>query len=125
MSKLSEYLALIPKGLPNAMAIVEGISNNVKMRYNHLPENEKEEILKRRIICEGCPFNSKNAVSSQEYKTLVGESYETKRIDLHCSFCGCPIEVRTGSLKKPCGIEAWNENNPNNQVPLKWNIYGN
>lgn len=125
MSKLTEYLSLIPKGLPNAGEIVSALTNEVYLKYNKLPEDEKEEILKRRVICETCPFNSQNAKSSQEYKSLTGSNYKTNRTDLHCSFCGCGIKTRTAGLGADCGISTWNKDNPNKQLPLKWTKYEN
>jgi len=124
MSKLSEYIALIPKALPNTMEIVSGIVKGVEMKYNTLPEGERAEIIKRRLTCKGCPFNSENAKTSEEYKELTGKPYITKRKEEHCSFCGCNINMRTASLSSSCGVETWNKNNPDKQLPLKWTIYG-
>ncbi len=118
MSKLLEYAALIPKGLPNSINIIKAIINDVTL--SSLPEETKEEIIRRRVICNGCPFNSRNAQTSEEYKELTGQHYFTKREDLHCSFCGCPMSTRTASLKNNCGAEVWNEENSENKIELKW-----
>lgn len=118
MSKFSEYIALIPKGLPNSISIVKAIINDVTL--NSLPEETKEIIIKRRVICNGCPFNSKNAQTSEEYKELTGQHYSTKREDMHCSFCGCPMTTRTSSMKSVCGAEVWNNSNPTKTIELKW-----
>jgi hypothetical protein len=123
MKVIGEYLKLIPKGLPNSVEIVKAIVNNVQMSYNNLPENQKDEIIRRRFICNNCPFMSKNAISSKEYKELTGENYNTLRTDEHCSFCGCQIKTRTAALNSNCGISAWNKENPHNILKLKWDKY--
>lgn len=124
MSKFLEYVKLLPSGLANAPAVLEGIVNSVKIEYGALDDDKKEEIVRRRVICEGCPFNSYNAQTSEEYKELVGKNYFTDRDDIHCAFCGCPLGTRTATLSKPCGIASWNKNNKDNQIPLKWKPYG-
>lgn len=123
MSKLSEYITLISRGLPNAPEIIKAISNEVKLKYNKLPEDEVEEITKRRIICATCPFNSTNAKNSEEYKELTGDHYKSLRGELHCSFCGCGINTRTASLNSECGISYWNEGKEN-KLEVKWKAYG-
>jgi len=120
MSKITEYLRLIPKGIPNSKAILESVVNNVKLKMGHLSENIQEEVIRRRLICESCPFMSKNSPKSPEYKALTGVHYKTKRNDPHCSFCGCEIKMRTASMSSNCGIESWNALEPTKQIPLKW-----
>lgn len=120
MSKFTEYLKLIPRGLPNSKQILESIVTDVQMRLGKLPEKEQSEIIRRRLICATCPFMSKNATTSLEYTRLTGKSYITKRDDAHCSFCGCELNMRTRALSSNCGIEVWNKNNPDNTLPLKW-----
>jgi len=124
MSKFAEYFKLIPKGIPHSLEIVESIVNNINLQRKTLAEHKKEEIIRRRIICATCPYMSKNAKTSKEYYTLVGYHYHTDRTDEHCSFCGCGIEMRTGSLGSECGIATWNKDNPDNTIPLKWKKYG-
>jgi hypothetical protein len=121
MSKLTEYLKLIPKGIKNLDKIVKGVYNNSYL--SSLPLEQQEEIIIRRAICEQCPFLNKNAKTSPEYLDLVGSHYESSRTDDHCSLCGCPKDIRTASLEKNCGIEDWNESNPNEQMELKWKAY--
>ncbi len=123
MSKLTELISLLPKGIANADKILEGLLNEVKSIHGTLPEDELEEILRRRLICKGCPFLSPNAKTSQEYKELTGNHYKTKRISEHCSLCGCDKKLKTSSLESNCGIEAWNENNPDKKLELKWTSY--
>lgn len=120
MSKLSEYLKLIPKGLPNADKVIEGVVNQVKMRFSTLSEEEQNEIIKRRLICQACPFSSFLANESKEFKELIKEEYKTERKDNHCTFCGCAISTKTASLSSDCGITEWNENHPDKKLELKW-----
>jgi len=104
MSKYSEFIKLFPKGLANINEIVDGIINDVKMDNSLLDESVKDKIIQRRLLCEVCPFMSKNAVSSEEYKEVFGKNYETKRDDNHCSLCGCKIKLKTASLNSQCAI---------------------
>ena len=122
MTAIGEYLKLIPKALPNTIEIVKAVSNCVQMKYGTLPEKEKEEIIRRRLICHTCPFMSKNTAS--EYKELVGKEYITNRTDEHCSFCGCGIQTRTAALNSTCGISSWNSSHEN-QLSLKWDKFKN
>lgn len=115
MSALSEYLALIPGGLKNIGNVVEGLRNQIKMEYGNIPQEDSDEIVRRRLICNDCPFMSKNAVKNG--------TYFTKRVDEHCTMCGCPLDTRTASLHAPCGIDTYNQKNPNNQLPLKWDKF--
>ena len=119
MSKLSEYVSLLPEAFPSSIKIMKAIINDVKLHYNHLPEEKKKEIIRRRKICKECPFNSRNSEYSKEYYLLTGAHYRTDREDEHCSFCGCPVTTRTASLGSNCGIEFWNKNNPSKQLELK------
>lgn len=115
MSKLSEYLNLIPGGLKNMNALVDGLKNELKMELGTIPDDEQDEIVRRRLICSTCPFMSKNAVKAG--------IYQTKRTDEHCIHCGCPIKTRTASLLANCGIEAYNIKNPSQPMELKWETY--
>lgn len=125
MSKFKEYLKLIPKGLPNFDKIVSGVINEVKLEYGLLPEDEQEEIMRRRLICNQCPLFSKNVLKDQsEYVKLFGVEYSTDRLtENHCSICGCPEKIRTSSLEADCGLIDYNENNPDNIQELKWKKY--
>lgn len=125
MSKLSEYLALIPKGVSNLKQVLEGVVNDVAMEFSLLGEEERDVIIKRRLTCLSCPYMSKNANTSPEYFSLMGEHYTTDREDSHCSFCGCPLSFRTASLDMDCGIEDYNEEHPDTPLPLKWTKYEN
>lgn len=121
MSKYLEYLKLIPKGLSNPKQVLEGWINDYN--FDNLKPEEITEILKRRAICESCPLNSFNAKKSEEYKNLFDLHYYTDRDDLHCSICACPVATKTASLSSNCGLERYNEENPENIQELKWNKY--
>lgn len=120
MSKLTEYLTLIPQGLKNADKIVEGVVNQVKMECNMLDLNEQEEVIRRRLICESCPFNSINAKTSQEYLEAFGKNYYSEREELHCSVCSCVIKTKTASMDSECGIHSKKQTK---HIPLKWTNY--
>lgn len=120
MSKITEYASLIIKGAPHTKQILEGIMNKVEMKFGTLPEEQRVEIMRRRVICVECPFMSKNAETSKEYKELTGKNYKVFRRAEHCAFCGCGIEMRTSSLTSDCGIETWNKEHPGKEISLKW-----
>ncbi len=124
MSQFAEYVSLFLKGLPHSKEIADSIIKGVQMKYGTLPEDEKEEIIRRRMICASCPLMSKNATTSQEYFSLKGEHYPLKKRADHCAMCGCGIDMRTRSLNSDCGLYSWNEDNPTKQQPLKWTKYG-
>lgn len=117
MNALTEYLKLIPKAIKEAPHIIEGIVNKVKLEFNAMPEEEKREIVKRRVICETCPFNSSNAVSNPSI------NYKTDRFDAHCIHCGCNIDFKTAALEEQCGIADYNEEHPDNPMQVKWMKY--
>ena len=115
MSKLTEYLSLIPDGVKNLSGVVDGIRNDIKLKNGTLPQDQEDEIVRRRLICATCPFMSANAVKAG--------TYSTSRKDEHCTMCGCPTDTKTASLLANCGIETYNIKNPNNKLPLKWEKY--
>ena len=118
MSKLSEYLSLIPRGIKNVPQILEAVTNQTKMEFGMLSKERQEIIIGRRLICATCPYMSNNAVKGY---VIDGKSdtYKTDRNDDHCIWCGCPVSTRTASLESRCGIEIYNEENEAN-IPLKW-----
>lgn len=94
--------------------ILEGIKNNVKDTFGLLPQELQDVIVERRLICEQCPFNSKNATEQGIYKN--------ERPDEHCILCGCNIHTKTACLDCNCGIEVHNQNAADN-LELKWKKY--
>lgn len=115
MSRLSEYLKLIPEGLKNIDGVIDGFKNQVKEKFGSLSEEEQEEIVRRRLICAQCPYMSKNAAAAK--------IYATNRVDDHCIHCGCPIETRTASLISTCGIATYNKKHPEAPMELKWDKF--
>lgn len=120
MSRLKEYLTLLPKGLKNPGKVLEGIYNEVLLENNMLPIEEQNEIIRRRVICESCPFMNQNAKTSEEYFNMTGEHYTSKRRDKHCSSCGCPLSTKTASLTSDCGLTVLNSKFPEKAQELKW-----
>lgn len=119
MSKISEFIKLVPDGIKNIDSVLKAVAND--KFFNNLSKDKQDEIVRRRLICKSCPFMSKN-VDNDEFRALNnGKDYVTSRSDEHCTFCGCPISTRTAALDKNCGIEKYNENH--NPLPLKWEKY--
>lgn len=125
MSKVLEYLKLLPEGFRNREYIGESIWNNIKMEFNTLPEDEKEEILRRRLICESCPLMSLNVKENQrEYIELIGESLVTNRNEKFCTLCSCNISLKTSSLDSNCGAKSFNEGGKGKRLAeVKWENY--
>jgi len=120
MSKLSEYLALIPRGIKNVPQILEAVSNQTKMEFGMLSNDKQDIIIGRRMICATCPYMSKNAVKGFVIDNIQRQLYKTDREDEHCIWCGCKTSTKTSSLQSNCGIEIYNEEY-GADVPLKWN----
>lgn len=118
MSRLSEYLALVPRGIKNLPQILEAVTNQVKMEMGSLPKEKQDIIVGRRLICATCPYMSRNAVKGYEINGKT-DVYKTDRDDDHCIWCGCPIASRTASLEMNCGIQNYNFENKAD-IPLKW-----
>lgn len=108
MSKLSEYISLLPKGIKKMPQIFEGIITNTKLELGSLPDEQVEIITKRRLICETCSHNSKNAI---DYVSDIEEE--------HCIWCKCFIKFKTANLKESCGLSEYNKKY-NKQEKLKW-----
>lgn len=116
MSKLQELIKLISKGLSNPKEVAEGWINSVKLELGSLPQDEVEEIARRRFICSECPFHSEKA------KSLVG--YKTDRKDAHCTLCSCPLKAKTASLSSVCGAQYYNNTHPEKTpLPVRWEEY--
>lgn len=96
------------KDLPQ---ISKAILTKIRWKLGLLTEIEKQEIIKRRQLCWDCPLNSINAIKRGVYSS--------DRVDLHCSECGCVIDLLTACLDCNCSIEKINQRNKTN-IPLKW-----
>ena len=101
--------------MKNPDKIIEGIINNTRLEHHNLPQDEQDEVIRRRIICTGCPHMSKNMIEAGLLKTTRDEPF--------CTMCGCPIAYKTASLGSNCGIEYWNSQNPKTPMELKWIAY--
>lgn len=108
MSKILEYMALVPKGIKNIRQIVDGIVNDTMLEQGRLPQEEVDIIIKRRLICATCPHMSKNAI---DYKSDIDEE--------HCIWCTCFIKFKTANMDSVCGLKIYNQKY-NKNVPLKW-----
>lgn len=117
LSAMIDYLKLVPLGLKNPKEIVEGIINNVKFENEGLPQDIMEEIVRRRVLCSGCPFMSKNA------EIITGHKYN--REEQFCTLCSCQIKAKTASLSSGCGAITYNERHPENLQEIKWLPYDN
>ena len=116
----TEYLKLLPKGLKNADKVIAGIYNSIQLEYGNLPEDEKGEILRRRLICQNCPLNSILAKESKEYFDIFGKYYDGGREEFHCSICNCGINFKTASLGSDCGIK---DDEKTKDLEYKWVSY--
>ena len=119
MSKLSEYLALIPRGIKNLPQILEAVATQTKMEFGMLPDEKQEIIIGRRMICATCPYMSKNAKKGFVIDNRERQLYKTDREDEHCIWCGCKTSTKTSHFQSKCGIDIYNQEYGTN-VPLKW-----
>ena len=116
MSKLTEYINLIGKGLSNPSEVIEGWINVAREELGTLPEDQLEEVVRRRLICSECPFMSVNASKLTDYKS--------QREDAHCTLCSCPIKSKTASMSSFCGAKHWNETHTKHSpLDIKWVAY--
>ena len=124
MSLLSEYIELAKRGLPNIDKIMEGLWNETKSLYGSLPEDEQEEIIRRKLICRDCPLYSLNVLKDDsEYRRLYDKGHESERKGRFCTICGCPENTKTSSLSSDCGLTEYNKEHPENIQVLKWTKY--
>ena len=118
MSAFFEYLKLIPKGIANPEQIIEGLVNNIKLENKTLPEDKVAEILRRRLICAGCVYMSKN-------REKLDPEFKSKRKESFCTLCSCPIISKTASLDSSCGALIYNKQHPDDLKEVKWTKYDN
>ena len=105
-----ELLNLIPKAFKNADKIIEGVVNTVKLELNTLPQDQQDEIVRRRVICATCPLQSENATTDGWYTSDLPFT--------HCTVCKCNINAKTACLSCNCGLELLKDNQE-----LKWTSY--
>lgn len=112
LNSIKEYISLFPMAIKNADKIAESIWNTINK--DSLTEDELKTIISRKLICEECPYNSKN---------VTAEDFHTDRLDDHCIHCGCNIDLKVKCLSCRCGIEVYNLKNPTKKLEVRWNIY--
>jgi hypothetical protein len=75
--------------------ILQGIYNKVYVK------KWIEEVSKERLeICAACDLNSEKAKK---------KGYVTHRPDIHCTDCGCNLELKTRCMDCACPIKKWEE----------------
>lgn len=109
-NKLLEMIKLLPK-IEFPERVVEGHINAVKMSYGSLPEDQQEEIVRRRLLCQTCPNMSGNKDGAKQ-----------KSFD-YCTLCSCPILQKTASFMDNCGALSYNAKHPEDQQPVLWEKY--
>jgi hypothetical protein len=110
LSKIKEYLKLLPQALKNPEDVINGWVNDAKFEKGTLDEPFMDEIIRRRAICNECPMNSKFHPP-------------TEREDEFCTCCGCPIAKKTACFECNCGIQEHNEKFPEDRQELKWTYF--
>lgn len=124
-SLIKDYLNIVKAGLKNRDKIIEAIqvSAMIKNAENgglaKVSEEAVAEIMKRKDICASCPFNSKNAKKA-------GLPVPHAPYDEFCIHCLCRIggdDTKEYCLSCNCGLTEWNKENPDKQLPLKWEAF--
>lgn len=105
LNNIKRYISLIPDIIKNREQIVEGIISSLKEENGSLPEDESEEIIRRRVICSTC----------SEYKGEGKKAY--------CNACGCNINFKTACLSCICGADSYNMSHPDEKKEVKWMPY--
>jgi hypothetical protein len=118
LKTIKDYTEAVINGLQNGDKIIEGliIGAKVKNGTGEITPEELAEILRRKEICEGCQFNSKNAEAKGTYSSTLAYT--------HCCLCKCRIgydDSKEYCLSCNCGAEAFNEANPHlRPIEVKW-----
>lgn len=132
LKSIGEYVDLVKNGVKNGDKIIEAIRTSAKVKEQEkrkdlgLPPEENEisdeavaEIMRRKEICAGCPFNSQNAAAQRGYSSALPFT--------HCTLCKCRIgddDSKEYCLSCTCGVEAWNNRNPHlKPMELKWTAF--
>jgi hypothetical protein len=119
---IAEYLEMVKNGVKNRDQIIEAMRNAAKIkeeRTDEISDEEVAEIMRRKEICAGCRFNSRNAKVQRNYNSSL--PFE------HCTLCKCRIgydDSKEYCLTCNCGILVWNNNNPDlPPMELKWKAF--
>jgi hypothetical protein len=118
LKTIKDYTEAVINGINNGDKIIESliIAAKVKNGSIEITPEELAEILRRKEICEGCPFNSKNLKQLGVYSSELAYT--------HCSLCKCRIgydDSKEYCLSCNCGADAFNKANPHlKPIELKW-----
>lgn len=121
---LKEYLEIVKSGLQHKDQIIEALQLQIAIRnkdYDNITPGALAEVMRRREICNGCEFLSTNALKAGWYETSMQKS--------HCTHCNCPVGGsieeygKEYALSANCGIEVYNNRNPQNKMKLKWEAF--
>jgi hypothetical protein len=62
-------------------------------------KQQVEKVATQRLsLCKGCAHNSDNKKRS---------GYKSFRPDVHCTICGCNLELKTRCMSCECPIKKW------------------
>lgn len=114
MSVIKDYLQMVRDGIKNRDKIIEALAVSSMVKNGEAPDDALAEILKRKDICAGCKYNSRNAKPTGYVSGLPFE---------HCILCKCRIgydDSKEYCLSCTCGADDFNRRNPNNPLEVKW-----
>lgn len=117
-NKIKDYLTVVKNGIANGDKIIESIWVSTQVKNGTVSEKAVAEIMKRKEICAGCPFNSLNAAANGMKPLDV--SFQ------HCILCTCRIggdDTKEYCLSCKCGISEYNRQHPDKPLPLKWEAF--
>ena len=119
IKKFEDYLTVVKNGIKNGDKIIEALVISAQVKNGTINEEALAEILRRKDICAGCMYNSKNC-----------EQYGLKPLEVdfeHCIHCICRIggnDTKEYCLSCNCGILEWNKRNPDKPpMELKWKAF--
>ena len=128
---IGEYVTMVKNGVKNGDKIIEAIRISAKIKEqeklklagdnseSEISDEAVAEIMRRKEICAGCPFNSKNAAVQRNYSSDLPFQ--------HCTLCKCRIgtdDSKEYCLSCNCGMEVWNNKNKHlSPMQLKWTAF--
>lgn len=118
VKSIGEYLNAVKLGIQNGDKIIEALTISTQAKNGKISDEALAEIWRRKDICETCPFNSKNAKAAKTYNSSL--PYE------HCILCKCRVgydDSKEYCLSCTCGVQVWNEQNPNQKMEVKWESF--
>ena len=118
VKSIGEYLNAVKLGIQNGDKIIEALTISTQAKNGKISDEALAEIWRRKDICEICPFNSRSAKKAKTYNSSL--PYE------HCILCKCRIgydDSKEYCLSCVCGVQVWNEQNPNQKMEVKWESF--